>query len=108
MLQSTELLPERKYQIKIDPRMDRKPQTKQKLLSKRSVDLFMVVYWFIGLLVYWFIGLLVYWFMVGESTTGGEVGDGSTGGSRGGGGVVGLEEGSFGEASVGVRIRNPL
>ena len=46
--------------------------------------------------------------MVGGSTTGGEVGDGSTGGSRGGGGVVGLEEGSFGEASVGVRIRNPL
>ena len=42
--------------------------------------------------------------MVGGSTTGGEVGDGSTGG----GGGVGLEEGSFGEASVGVRIRNPL
>ena len=94
LLQSIEPVPERKYQIKIDPRIERKPQTKQKLLSKRSVDLF------IFLLVCWFVGLFFYWLIVGGSTTVG----GSTGGSKGSGEVVELEEESFGEITAGVRI----
>lgn len=65
----------------MEPKIERKPHTKQKLLSKRSVDLFMV-------------------YGVGGSVNDG----GSTGGRGGDGGVAGLEEGAGGVISAGVRM----